>query len=44
MGLKVRNLFRSSSSFIGKDIDSIDELAFYHHKESAVPAIAFYDF
>lgn len=44
MGLEMRNLFKESSSFIGKDIDSINQLAFFHHKESSVPADAFYDF
>lgn len=44
MGLEMRNTFRESSSFIGKDIDSINELAFFHHKETSVPSEAFYDF
>jgi hypothetical protein len=44
MGLEMRNLFKASSSFIGKDIDSINELAFFHHKDTSVPEEAFYDF
>ncbi len=44
MGLEMRNLFRESSSFIGKDIDSINELAFFHHKDKSIPSEAFYDF
>lgn len=44
MGLEMRNLFKECSGFIGKDIDSINELAFFHHKEQSVPSEAFYDF
>lgn len=44
MGLEMRNLFKESSGFIGKDIDAIDELAFFHHQDQANPADAFYDF
>jgi len=44
MGLEMRNLFKESSSFIGKDIDSINQLAFFHHKDQSVPSEAFYDF
>ncbi|NLR58906.1 hypothetical protein HGH93_12390 [Chitinophaga polysaccharea] len=44
MGLEMRNLFKESSGFIGKDIDSINELAFFHHREKSNPPEAFYDF
>lgn len=44
MGLEMRNLFRESSAFIGKDIDSISELAFFYHKDQAAPPEAFFDF
>jgi len=44
MGLEMRNHFKESSAFIGKDIDDIDELAFFHHKQNASPSEAFYDF
>ncbi len=33
MGLEMRNRFRKSSAFIGKDIDQISDLAFFFHKE-----------
>jgi hypothetical protein len=44
MGLEMRYLFKQSSGFIGKDIDSINELAFFHHKERSIPPEAFFDF
>lgn len=44
MGLEMRNLFSKSSAFIGKDIDQIDELAFFHHEKTIKPEEAFYDF
>ncbi len=34
LGLEMKNLYRDSSSVIGKDINEIDELAFFHHQES----------
>lgn len=44
MGLEMRNLFLESSAFIGKDLDSVSELAFFHHMESLDSKEAFYDF
>ncbi|HXP52958.1 MAG TPA: response regulator receiver domain [Bacteroidia bacterium] len=44
MGLEMRNHFKESSAFIGNDIDSINELAFFHHQQNAKPSEAFYDF
>ncbi|WP_224995026.1 response regulator receiver domain [Cesiribacter sp. SM1] len=44
MALEMRNLFKESSGFIGKDIDSINELAFFHHRENSIPSESFYDF
>lgn len=46
LGLELRNLYRDSSSIIGKDINEINELAFFHHQESLeiVDNGAFYDF
>jgi len=32
MGLEMRNRFRESSAFIGKDLDSVSEEAFFFHK------------
>jgi hypothetical protein len=34
LGLEMRNLFRKNASVIGKDINEIDELAFFHHQEN----------
>ncbi len=33
MGLEMRNRFRESSAFIGKDLDNISEEAFFYHKK-----------
>jgi len=46
LGLELRNLYRDSSSIIGKDINEINELAFFHHQESLEIADdgAFYEF
>lgn len=32
LGLEMRNLFRRNASIIGKDINEINELAFFHHQ------------
>jgi len=34
LGLELRNLYRDSSSVIGKDINEIDEMAFFQHQNS----------
>lgn len=34
LGLEMRNLFRNGSSIIGKDINEIDQFAFFHHQET----------
>lgn len=33
LGLELRNLYRDSSSVIGKDINEIDEIAFFQHQD-----------
>jgi hypothetical protein len=33
MSLEIRNLVRESSGFIGKDVDTINEAAFFYHRE-----------
>jgi hypothetical protein len=42
MSLEIRTLIRESSGFIGKDIDSINEAAFFFHREKK--SQSFYDF
>ena len=37
LGLEMRNLYRERCSIIGKDINEINELAFFHHQESLEP-------
>lgn len=32
LGLEIRNRFRETSGFIGKDLDDINQLAFFHHR------------
>lgn len=45
LGLEMRNLYRDRCSVIGKDINEINELAFFHHQESLEPKEeAFYEF
>ena len=44
LGLEIRNLLMESSAFIGKEIDSIDEKAFFHHESRIKPREAFFDF
>lgn len=44
LGLEIRNLFRSQSGFIGKDLDDIDETAFFYHHRTIKPKHAFYEF
>lgn len=44
LGLEMRNLYHSGSSFIGKDIDSINELAFFYHQRQSHPQEAFTEF
>ena len=46
LGLEMRNLYRERCSVIGKDINEINELAFFHHQESFEPEEdgAFYEF
>lgn len=34
LGLELRNLYRDSSSIIGKDLNEIDEIAFFQHQNS----------
>jgi len=43
LGLEMRNLFRDGAAFIGKELDGIDELAFFHHYEQLKPKKAFYN-
>jgi len=44
LGLEIRNLFRNQSGFIGKDLDDIDETAFFYHHKTIKPKQAFYEF
>lgn len=45
LGLEMRNLYRNRCSIIGKDINDIDELAFFYHQKSLDPdENAFHDF
>ena len=46
LGLEMRNLYRERCSVIGKDINEINELAFFHHQESfeSEEDGAFYEF
>jgi hypothetical protein len=44
MGLEMRNLFVESSAFLGKDIDSINENAFFHHYDKCEHKSDFFDF
>lgn len=45
MGLEMRNRFKMNSAFIGKDIDQINDLAFFFHKDhNNNPEDSFYDF
>jgi len=46
LGLEMRTLYRERCSVIGKDINEINELAFFHHQESLEPDEdgAFYEF
>ncbi|MDR8391408.1 response regulator receiver domain [Aliifodinibius sp. S!AR15-10] len=47
LGLELRNLFRKSSAFIGKELEGIDELAFFHHHDQYTEedtVEAFYEF
>jgi hypothetical protein len=46
LGLEMRNLYRKNASVIGKDINEINELAFFHHQESVCEGADsdFYDF
>jgi len=44
LSLEIKNLFRDGSGFMGKEIDSIDERAFFYHKGQIEPPNSFYDF
>jgi len=46
LGLEMRTLYRERCSIIGKDINEINELAFFHHQKSLEPEEdgAFYEF
>lgn len=46
LGLEMRNLYRDRCSVIGKDINEINELAFFHHQKTMKPEEdrAFHDF
>jgi len=46
LGLEMRNLYRRNASVIGKDINEIDELAFFYHQENTCEGADsdFYDF
>ena len=46
LGLEMRTLYRERCSVIGKDINEINELAFFHHQESLEPEedSAFHEF
>ena len=34
LGLEIRNRFRETSGFIGKELDDLNELAFFHHRKN----------
>lgn len=44
LGLEMRNAFRKGSGFIGKELDEIDETAFFYHHKNIKPKEAFYEF
>ncbi len=44
LGLEMRNAFRKGSGFIGKELDEIDETAFFYHHKNIKPKDAFYEF
>jgi len=44
MSLEINNLFRNSSAFMDKEVDSIDEAAFFYHKNQLNPSESFYEF
>ncbi|WP_034260477.1 response regulator receiver domain [Altibacter lentus] len=44
LGLEMRNAFRKGSGFIGKELDEIDETAFFYHHQNIQPKDAFYEF
>ncbi|WP_209331409.1 response regulator receiver domain [Lunatimonas salinarum] len=44
LGLEMRNAFRKGSGFIGKELDEIDETAFFYHHKNIKPKNAFYEF
>ena len=44
MSLEINNLFRNSSAFMNKEVDSISEAAFFYHKNQLKPSETFYEF
>jgi hypothetical protein len=44
LSLEIKNIFRDGSGFIGKEIDTIDEKAFFYHKAQIELPNSFYDF
>lgn len=44
LGLEIRALLMESSAFIGKEIDSIDEDAFFHHEAESSSRDEFFEF
>ncbi len=44
LSLDLKSILRDSSGFIGKELDKIDETAFFYHKDNVEPKDAFFDF
>lgn len=44
LGLEIRTLLMESSAFIGKEIDSIDEDAFFYHESKSTSKHEFFEF
>ncbi len=44
LSLDLKNMLRDSSGFISQELEMIDEVAFFHHKDTIQPKEAFFDF
>jgi len=44
LSLDLKNILKRSSGFISKELDMIDEVAFFYHKDNVKPEEAFFDF